>query len=126
MVVFVTPRAKTRRPNNPADTGKESQIERFPSAMASAVIALDYYASDKLEIVIVGDGSTREGMVRAVYQRYLPNKILAVSADGSAELPLFEGRLAANHVATAYVCRNSACRLPAVTAGELEKQLDEF
>jgi len=36
---------------------------------------------------------------------------------------LFEGRRAENGQAVAYVCRNSACRLPVTTAAELLEQL---
>ena len=94
--------------------------------MASAIIALHYYTSDKLEIVIIGDGTERDAMVDLVYRQFLPNRILAVSDDGQESLPLFEGRSANNGQAQAFVCRNSVCRLPVGTAKELTEQLGQL
>jgi uncharacterized protein YyaL (SSP411 family) len=94
--------------------------------MASAVIALDYYIGDKVEIVLVGDGDDRERMAREVWRKFLPNRILAASETGVSPLPLFEGRSADDHTVTAYVCRNSVCRLPATTLEEFKNQLDEM
>jgi len=101
-----------------------AQIEKYPSGMASAVMALDYYIGDKVEIVLVGDGKVRDEMAREVWQLFLPNRILAASENGDSELPLFEGRTADDHSVTAYVCRNSVCRLPVTTLDEFKKQLD--
>ncbi len=103
-----------------------SHIEKYPSGMAAAVIALDYYLNDKIEIVIVGNGSGRQAMVNEIYQTYLPNKLLAVSSGGGEELPLFEGRSASGSEATAFVCRNSVCKLPVSSSEELKKLLNEI
>lgn len=99
-------------------------MAKQPAAMSSALLALDYHLDDKIEIVIVGEGDEKNKMVRTVYGRYLPNVVLAQSPDGRNTSPLFEGRSITNGEVTAYVCRNSACRLPVTTATEFEKQLD--
>jgi len=104
--------------------GLAPQIEKYPSGMASAVLALDYYIDDKIEIVLVGEGADRDDMARAVWNRFMPNRVLAVSTTGNNKLPLFEGREAADQTVTAYVCRNSVCRLPVTTVDEFKKQLD--
>ncbi len=101
-------------------------IAREPGSMASALLALDYHLKDKIEIVIVGDGAERAGMLEDLRKRYLPNALLAVSEKGGDEWPLFEGRKAGKGEAVAFVCRNSACRLPVTTAAELTQQLDEM
>ena len=99
-------------------------MERNPNAMSTALAALDYLLGDKIEIVIVGDSPVRTEMVTEVYRRYLPHALLAVSADGHEDLPLFEGRTAKDGQTVAYVCRNSVCRLPVSTLEEFREQLD--
>ncbi|MFH1374163.1 MAG: thioredoxin domain-containing protein [bacterium] len=99
------------------------QIAGNPSAMTSGVLALDYRLSDKLEIVLVGDGAERDTMLQELYGRFLPNSIVAVSKNGNSTLPLFEGRQPDESVAIAYVCRNSVCSIPAETVEDLKKQL---
>jgi hypothetical protein len=106
--------------------GISGLMSRQPNSMASALLALDYHLDDKVEIVIVGDGDERSKMVQAVYDRHLPNVVLAQSIDGREESPLFEGRSVDNGEVMAYVCRNSVCRLPVSSAEEFEKQLAEL
>jgi len=98
-------------------------IDKHPAAMTSALLALDYHLSDKIEIVVVGDGPERDAMLREIHRRYLPNRLLAVSADSDRTLPLFEGRSAEPGKTAVYVCRNSACRLPVSTVDELRREL---
>jgi len=99
-------------------------IAQFPHGMTSALAALDYHLSDKYEIVIVGDNGTRNSMIDDLYKRYLPNRLLAMSEDGKEKLALFQGRQANGDEVTAYVCRNSVCRLPVGTLEEFRAELD--
>lgn len=101
------------------------RMKLSPGSMSSAMIALDYYLSDKIEIVLVGDGEVRDAMLKELYLSYLPNRIIAIgtSSNGSDATPLFEGRQAENGEVKAYVCRNSVCRLPVSTVAELREQL---
>jgi len=87
------------------------------------VMALDRYQSDKIEIVLVGDGETRASMLTELYRTYIPNRIIALSSDGESALPLFEGRKIADGQVRAFVCRNSVCGLPASTVAELKERL---
>ncbi|MEE9610422.1 MAG: hypothetical protein V3W19_04180, partial [Desulfatiglandales bacterium] len=100
------------------------QISRYPGGMTSAILALDYYLNDKIEIVVVGQGQQRVKMLDELYRRFIPNKVIAISDDGVEPLPLFEGRQSSNGEVTAYVCRNSVCRLPASSLEEFKQQLD--
>ncbi len=102
------------------------RIERYPAAMTSAVLALDYLLDDKVEIVIVGSGGERDRMLHELYQRYIPNRTIAISSDGSQPIALFEERSSSAAAATAYVCRNSVCRLPATSLEEFKQQLDRI
>ncbi|MFH2049076.1 MAG: thioredoxin domain-containing protein [bacterium] len=99
-------------------------IEKYPGSMASALIALDYYLSDKIEIIIVGNQESRNKLISEINNRYIPNMIVAVSEDGKNDIPLFEGRASDDGNAKAYVCRNSACQLPVSIVEDLKKQLD--
>ncbi len=99
-------------------------IDKYPSGTASAALALQYYTGDKIEIVLVGSGAEREAMRRAIYDRFIPDRVVAMSETGREPWPLFEGREPGNGQATAYVCRNSVCRLPATTLVQLSEQLD--
>lgn len=102
------------------------KMERNPSAMTSAMLALDYYLSDKIEIVVVGTGPERDSMLRVLHSRFLPNRVIAVSDDRDSPLPLLEGRQSQYGEVRAFVCRNSVCRLPAETAEELRDQLRDM
>jgi uncharacterized protein YyaL (SSP411 family) len=101
------------------------QFAQAPSAMTTALFALDQSFQDKIDIVIVGTGPSRNAMIREVYKRFIPNLVLAVSSDGTDDLPIFEGRRTSGN-ATAYVCRNSVCDLPAGSLEELKVQLGKI
>lgn len=98
-------------------------LARIPNAMASALTALDFSLGDRIDIVIVGDGQNRDAMLAEIYRQYLPNRVIAISADGSLRLPLFEDRDIANGACTVYVCRNSVCDLPAHSPEQVHEQL---
>lgn len=101
------------------------QLARYPSGMTSALFAVDYYLSDKVEIVIVGDGEIRDGMLGEIYKRFLPNRIIAFAKDGAASGPLFEGRQNGDGQTRGYVCRNSVCTLPALSVDDFRRRLSE-
>ena len=67
------------------------------------------------EIVIAGD---RPDLVEVIHDSYLPNAVLAWGE--RYESPLWEGR----DEASAYVCKNYACQLPATDVTTLRSQLD--
>ena len=93
-----------------------------PAGMTSAVLALDYFLNDKIEIVLVGQSDEREEIVNHLYQSYLPDRVIAFSSD-SNDNPLFVNRNSADGKVTAYLCVNSVCNLPVSTLAELKEQL---
>ena len=102
------------------------QISAHPSGMVSAVLSVDFYQADKIEIVIVGDGPERASMLTELYGKYLPNRVIAIGSglqNDAVNLPPFRGRQTTDGIVRAYVCRNSFCCLPATTAAELKEQL---
>jgi uncharacterized protein YyaL (SSP411 family) len=101
-------------------------LAQQPQSMTSALFALDYYLSGKIEIVIVGKGEVRRQMLESLYSQYMPNKVVAMSDDGSDDLPLFEGRKPKDDMVHAYVCENSTCKMPVTTVHEFEHRLREL
>jgi uncharacterized protein YyaL (SSP411 family) len=105
-------------------------LTHYPSAFGRALSVLDFYLSSPKEIAIVGErgDSNTQALVRQIFQRYLPNKIVAQATQNDErarqlipllrERPMIEGR------ATAYVCENYACQRPVTTHAELSAQLD--
>jgi uncharacterized protein YyaL (SSP411 family) len=106
-------------------------VERYPSAFGYALGAIDFYLSTPKEIVVVaGADSDRARLLeREIWSRYLPNKVVVLSAGDDARnselIPLLRERSADGGRATAYVCENYACRLPVNTPEELAAMLDE-
>ncbi|MBV9959051.1 MAG: thioredoxin domain-containing protein, partial [Acidobacteria bacterium] len=100
-------------------------IKRYPTAFGRALGALDFHLSTPKEIVIIGpreDAGTKS-LLREVWRRYLPNKVV-VQAEGADEsLPLLKERTMLDNLPTAYVCENYTCQRPVTTAAELVEQL---
>jgi uncharacterized protein YyaL (SSP411 family) len=105
------------------------QVRRYPSAFGFALTALDFYLSSPVEVAIVGSSSDirLEGLIRTFWRLYLPHRVLALctkSFDKAASrIPLLEGRNTLETQPTAFVCEGYACKNPALSDDELEKQL---
>ncbi len=98
-------------------------MSRYPSAFSHLLCALDFYLSHPKEIAIVGDpqaGQTR-ALLKEVFHRYLPNKVVACGMDGRPFL--LKDRPQINGLPTAYVCENYSCKTPVTAACDLTAQL---
>ena len=106
------------------------QTARYPSAFGYLLGALDFYLSTPKEIVLVGRSGADDTLALAaeVWKRYLPNKVVAQSAENDEEAasltPLLRNRPALGGRATAYVCENYSCLQPVTTSAELAAQLE--
>ncbi|MDQ1591684.1 MAG: uncharacterized protein QOG71_2311 [Pyrinomonadaceae bacterium] len=106
------------------------QMARYPSAFGYLLGALDFYLSTPKEIVIVSRAGADDSLalLREVWKRYLPNKVVAQTAEQDEEaasvVPLLRERPAPGGRATAYVCENYSCLQPVNTPAELAAQLD--
>jgi hypothetical protein len=105
------------------------QIRRYPSAFGLALQALDFYLSSPLEIAIVGQGSD-EGlaqMTKALWDTYLPNRVIALLKNDFARapqvVPLLAGRNDPDGPAAAYICRAHTCQAPVLSSDALRHQL---
>ncbi len=101
-----------------------SAISQMPYAMTSALSALDFLISDRLELVLVGKIG-RDSFVHEIHDRFIPNRILIVSDAGEEIIPLLEGR-SGNGTVTAYICKNSVCRLPITDVEEFGRELSQL
>ncbi|HMF58577.1 MAG TPA: thioredoxin domain-containing protein [Pyrinomonadaceae bacterium] len=105
-------------------------VKRHPSAFGRLLCALDFYLSTPKEIVLIGleDGEETRAMKRAVWGRYLPNKVVVIAEvvddQASQFVPLLRDRTMINSRSTAYVCQHYTCNRPATTPEELSKQLE--
>jgi uncharacterized protein YyaL (SSP411 family) len=106
-------------------------VARQPSGFGCLLSALDFYLSTPKEIAVVAPPASSGGeeLLREVWRRYLPNKVVALSTgagdDASSSVPLLRDRPAIDGRATAYVCEHYACKQPVARPEELAKQLDE-
>jgi hypothetical protein len=100
-----------------------------PGAFGRLLCVLDFRLNPGHEIAIVGDpvaNDTRD-LLAEVRRHYLPNTVLACRPPGdeaaAAMVPLLASRDQADGRATAYVCRDYACRLPVTEPAALAAQL---
>lgn len=105
-------------------------IARYPSAFGRLLCALDFHLTTPREIAIVRarEGTGERELLREVWRRYLPSKVVAQAIEGDERAmklaPLLSGRSALNGRATAYVCEHYTCKQPVTTPTELAAQLD--
>ncbi len=114
------------------------RVSRIPQAMPALLAGAMLSQSAPLHIVIAGnaDADDTRALLRAVHEKFLPNKnLLLLGGDEqssgeaqnqlAARLPFIAGMMMRDGKATAYVCRDFACRQPVTTAEELRAQLSE-
>jgi uncharacterized protein YyaL (SSP411 family) len=102
---------------------------RHPTAFGRFLCAHDFNVGPRVEVaVLMPPGDAAQPLMAELFGRYLPNRVTAGARDDDAAavagLPLLEGRHAIGGRATAFVCRNYACDLPATDPATLARQLD--
>ena len=103
-------------------------MAKHPTGFGRFLCALDFNLGPRVEIALVvpASGDGRGALAAEVFGRYLPNRVVTGTVGGgpTAGIPLLEGRGPMDGRATAYVCRNYACDLPATDRATLARQLD--
>jgi uncharacterized protein YyaL (SSP411 family) len=105
-----------------------TDIEQQPSGHANMLVALDLLLNGVKEVVVTSrTPKGASGLLREVRRPFLPDMVVVVStAENYRELSglttLLEGR-EPGAKATAYVCENFTCRLPADSVEALRAQL---
>ncbi len=107
-------------------------MNRYPTGFGRFLCALDFHLGPVIEVALIwprGDSRLAlDRLMAEVFGRYLPNRMVAGSADGdraaSTGIPLLETRPAVQGKPTAYLCRRYVCQAPTTDPEELARQLD--
>ena len=102
------------------------QIRRFPNAFGRALSAMEFYLNPIKEIVIIGEKGNQ--LAKAVWEIYLPNKIVVLAEENQidAELvPLLENRNDIDVLPIGYVCENFVCQKPVFSTDDLRSQISQ-
>jgi uncharacterized protein YyaL (SSP411 family) len=83
--------------------------QRYPSGFGFLLGVAEWRAGAPREIAITGDDEAFRALRRVAGETYLPHRVIVAGA-GSADLPLMEGRSAAQSLA--YVCEAYMCQEP--------------
>ena len=106
-----------------AIAGVTAYAARFPTAFAQWLNAMTLATGDVIEIAIAGDPASvdAQSLLSVVRSGYRPLSVLAMGT--STTVPLLADRPLRDGRATAYVCRNFACRAPVTEPADLAAQL---
>jgi uncharacterized protein YyaL (SSP411 family) len=104
-------------------------MARHASGFGRFLCALDFHLGPVVEVALVAPAAldALAPLVREVFGRYLPARVvtamMAGDARAAAGIPLLQGRVAVDGKPTAYVCRNYACQMPVTDRDALARQL---
>jgi len=107
-------------------------VEQRPEAMPYLMAALDFSLAKPRQIVIAGVPGAEDtrALLRLVWQRYIPNRVLLLAdgAQGQQQLARWVPTLASvtrkQGRATAYICENYVCNLPTADPQMVARLLD--
>jgi len=119
-----TGEARYRDAAETAIGGSIAYARRHPTAFAQWLNAAALAVSGLTEVAIAGDPATVDAraLVKTVRVGYRPFAVVSAGLAGSS-IPLLADRPLRDGRATAYVCRNFACRAPVTEPAELAAQL---
>src|SRR5712692_2503652 len=86
---------------------------KAPLAFGRLLVALDFHLGRLVELAVIGEAAepqTRR-LLKVVRERYLPNRLVAVSPIAGT-IPLLADRRALDGKATAYLCEGFTCQAP--------------
>jgi hypothetical protein len=104
-------------------------MSRHPSGFGRYLAALDLHLGPVTEVALIWpegrDQSSAAPLLRAVFEQYRPNRIVAGSGEPApADLPLLAHRRALGGAPAAYVCRRYVCGAPTADPAELATLLE--
>jgi uncharacterized protein len=103
----------------------EPLAARYPRAFGAWLCALDFASSPIAQVAIVGDLATRptQALVEVARAGYHPHRVVAVGDPDTTTVELVQGRFRLRGLATAFVCRDFACRQPVTEPAALAAEL---
>ncbi len=98
---------------------------RYPTGFAQWLNAIAFSLGAPVEIAIRGDikAMDSKALLQVVRQVYRPFAVVAAGAAEETNVPLLEDRPQRDGRATAYVCRQFACRAPVTDPADLGSEL---
>ncbi len=108
-------------------------MDSQPTAISEMLLALDFYLSKRVEIVLITppDKKGLDAMLAPVRATFFPNRVLMTATENEqleshAELnPLLKGRIARGDQTTVYLCQNFVCGFPTADPATFAEQLTE-
>ena len=105
-------------------------IRKYPSGFGYALSGLDFLLSTPKEVAIIAaEQSSLNTFVRAAWDRYLPNKVVASALSGDfaaiGSVVLLQNRNLVQGKTAAYVCQNYTCKEPVTEIAAFAEQLSE-
>jgi uncharacterized protein len=126
-LALLTDEARYREAAEGVLTSLGTIASQHPTSFGRLLCALDFALGRPREIAIVGpfEAEGTRALRRAVFGRYLPNRVVAGSSGASdgAAIPLLRDRPLRDGRPTAYVCEGYVCQAPVTTPEALEAQL---
>jgi uncharacterized protein YyaL (SSP411 family) len=103
----------------------ERLAARYPRAFGVWLAALDFASAPATQVAIVGDpgAADTKALVQVARRGFQPHRVLALGDPKSSALDLLRGRFATDGRATAFVCRDFACRRPVTEPAALAAEL---
>ena len=103
-------------------------MQQYPLSFAGSLNVLETQIVGITQVAIIGDIACEETkqLLAVLEEVYHPNLVRAVATQAAAAksaIPLLRGRIMQDGRATAYVCRNFACRLPVTSASAFRTEL---
>ena len=103
---------------------------KYPSGFGYALSGLDFLLSTPKEVAIIAaEQSTLKTFVRAAWDKYLPNKVVASALSGDSDaigsVVLLQNRNLVQGKTAAYVCQNYTCKEPVTEIAAFAEQLSE-
>ena len=103
------------------------QVKRAPMAFTQLMTAVDFAIGPSYEVVIAGHSQAEDtiAMLRTLRLPFIPNKVVILHPSGQEEATItplasfIKQQTAIDGKATAYVCQNTACKLPTTNASEM-------
>ena len=115
-----------------AEAGYQLELSAVPPLLdlsdegfAQWLNAIAFVLSDPVEIAISGDPAAADAATLAAVVRstYRPFAVVAAGSSAATVVPLLQDRPQRDGAATAYVCRQFACRAPVTDPADLASQL---
>jgi uncharacterized protein YyaL (SSP411 family) len=96
-----------------------SRLQSAAAAIPQMMAAYSFAIAQPMEIVLAGsrEDASMRSMLAAIRRHFLPNAVVMMAGEAPHPMPALRGE------ATAYVCENYACQLPATEVATLEQQL---